>query len=981
MLSKTVCFLILMLSGINLSAQKHYSVSSPDGNVCLEVTVGKKVTYTLSHGGEVLVDESEIAIETDHGCMGDSFRVRKAVKKTVNETYETPFYKRSHENSFYNELMLVGRDGYDLVLRAYNEGAAFRYESRLGADLTVLSETMDLNLPSDFEAWIPYVKKVGDFNVQFFNTFENVYAHTPVSEWREGQLAFLPVMFQSQGGKKFCVTESDLEHYPGMYLLGDGSSRLKSVFAPYPKTLRQGSHDPSVTVGGHNQVVTERENFIAKCRSGETFPWRVFATASSDEELLDNNLVYKLARPTVDADFSWVKPGKVAWDWWNDNNITGVDFTAGINNETYRYYIDFAAANGISYVVLDDGWYDRMAGDAFAVVPEIDLPGLISYAESRGVGLMLWVGYYVFQKDMEKVISHYAAMGIKGFKLDAIGRDDQLMNEFYYRSAQIALDNHVILDFHGGAKPSGLNRTYPNVLNFEGVHGLEQLKNPNYSCDLVTYDVTFPFIRSICGPVDYTQGAMRNGTQKSYRSVWSEPMSQGTRCRQLAEYVVFESPLCMLCDTPTNYIKEKECTAFISSVPTVWAETKIIDGKAGEYETIARQSRDGDWYVGSLASWEGRDAVLDLSFLGEGTYDAEIFQDGVNAKRNASDYRHHTRSVTSSDRLELTVAPGGGYVIRFHRKADDAAAQQKIINRYGLELVKGDGGYSLLDEKKIRKYDIFDIDNAPADMFVPYTRSRSFFKDEDFDNCETIVAVFKKYPGYELKIAFDLPKDYKGKAYPWIMWIHGGGWHIGDFNGHRLQSRFMAGNGIAGVRISYSLLTQGAVFQDTWQDIQDAFSFIREHAAEYGLDPDRFGFAGHSAGGHLATYAAMRIPGAKLLISMNGIYDLVHTVPEHVPSSRHNTYFNLPSTESRAECSPVTFVHEGAPYCLLTYTGGDTLVERAQVETFTRALDRCHVKYDLIYKEYYCHNGFNDTDLFEPWAMKMLVTAQQYLGR
>ena len=363
-----------------------------------------------------------------------------------------------------------------------------------------------------------------------------------------------------------------------------------------------------------------------------------------------------------------MRPGKVAWDWWNDNNITGVDFVAGINNETYKYYIDFAAANGIEYVVLDDGWYDRMAGNAFSVVPEINLEELVSYAGGKGVGLMLWVGYYVFQKDMEKIISHYAAMGIKGFKLDAIGRDDQLINEFYGKAARIALENRVVLDFHGGAKPAGLNRTYPNVLNFEGVHGLEQLKNPDYKCDLVEYDVVFPFIRSICGPVDYTQGAMRNGTKASYRSVWSEPMSQGTRCRQLAEYVVFESPLNMLCDTPVNYIKEQECTDFITSIPTVWAETIVIDGKIGAYETIARQAYDGDWYVGSLAGWEGRDAVLDLSFLGVGEYEAEIFRDGVNAGRNANDYKHLTLSVSRPDKLRIRVAPGGGYVIRFKKK-------------------------------------------------------------------------------------------------------------------------------------------------------------------------------------------------------------------------------------------------------------------------------------------------------------------------
>lgn len=312
--------------------------------------------------------------------------------------------------------------------------------------------------------------------------------------------------------------------------------------------------------------------------------------------------------------------------------------------------------------------------------------------------------------------------------------------------------------------------------------------------------------------------------------------------------------------------------------------------------------------------------------------------------------------------------------------ASAALAQERIINRYGLGLMMVRGGqFRLMDQDAIAAKGLFDLEKVPADMYEPYSRSRSFLKDDDFHNCETIEVVFKKYPGYELKLALDLPRDRAGKALPFMVWIHGGGWHTGNFGGHSLHSRFLAGNGIAGVRISYSLLTQGAVFADTWKDIQDALAFVQEHAAEYNLDPQRFGFAGHSAGGHLASYAAMRIPGTKLLVSLNGIYDLVHTVPGYVPSSRHDEYFGLASEESRAECSPVTFVHEGAPYCLLTFTGGDTLVDKEQVKTFTRALRNKGVKHDLIYKDYYSHNGFNDTDLFEPMAMKILITAQKYL--
>lgn len=307
------------------------------------------------------------------------------------------------------------------------------------------------------------------------------------------------------------------------------------------------------------------------------------------------------------------------------------------------------------------------------------------------------------------------------------------------------------------------------------------------------------------------------------------------------------------------------------------------------------------------------------------------------------------------------------------------APAQRIINRYSLDLVRIKDGYRLQDESKIRKYGLFDIDGAPADMFVPYERKRLYIKDEDYHQAETKVVVFKQYPGYDLKMAIDLPKERTGEKLPFIIWIHGGGWHMGDFNGHSLHSRYLAGNGIAGVRISYSLLTQDATFEDSWSDIQDALKYIREHAEEYGLDPSRFGFAGHSAGGHLAAYAAMRTPGTKLLVAFNGIYDLVHTVNEFVPSSRQDKYFGLSSLESRKNASPVTFVHPGAPYCLLTYSSGDVLVDKAQVVTFTKALRENNVPYDLLYKDYYSHMGFIDTDLLEPTLMRVLIEAKKRL--
>lgn len=650
--ARILILIALLLLPASLAGQKKYSVVSPDGRVAVTVSASGELTWELGFRGQVLLEASPLSLDTDWGVLGKGMRIRKAV--------------RSSEAGEYAQLTLVGRDGYDVEFRAYNEGAAYRFVPRRKAALTVNAEKALFRIGEDHTAYIPYVRKEGDFQIQFFNTFENTYAHTPVSAWEEGRLAFLPLMVEYPDGVKLCITESDLEHYPGMYLY-PGADGLQGVFAPYPARERQGSHNPDVTVGGHNMVVTARESWIARVPEGGVLPWRVAAVSAQDKDMLVNNLVYKLARPSQLEDESWIRPGMVAWEWLSDRNLTGVDFETGVNNQTYKYYIDFAAANHIPYVVLDDGWYSAMAGSAFAVVPEINLPELIAYGREKGVGLMLWVGYYVFQKDMERIISEYAAMGIKGFKLDAIGRDDQKMNEFYYASAELAARHHVVLDFHGGAKPAGLNRTWPNVLNFEGVHGLEQLKNPSYSCDLVTYDVTFPFIRGIAGPVDYTQGLMRNATRESYRQIWSNPMSQGTRCRQLAEYVVFDSPLNMLCDTPSHYMQEQECTDFITAIPTVWRTSRALEGVVGEYVTLAREGKDGTWYVGGLTSWTPRDTCLDFSFLPEGKYRATVFEDGINAHRNAEDYRTRQVEVDASATLQLHLAPGGGFVIKLER--------------------------------------------------------------------------------------------------------------------------------------------------------------------------------------------------------------------------------------------------------------------------------------------------------------------------
>ncbi len=384
-------------------------------------------------------------------------------------------------------------------------------------------------------------------------------------------------------------------------------------------------------------------------------------------ELADSDMVFKLASPQAKGDFTWVKPGKVAWEWWNDWGLYDVDFKTGINNETYKRYIDFAYENGIEYIILDEGWAVHGFADLFRIVPNINLEELVEYGRNRNVGLILWAGYYAFDRDMEKVCSHYSQMGIKGFKVDFMDRDDQYMVDFHRRAAEMGAKYKLLMNFHGTYKPTGLHRTYPNVINYEGVHGLEQMKWSSTMVDQVSYDVIIPFIRMVAGPFDYTQGAMRNAAKGNYYPVNNEAMSQGTRCRQLAEYVVFESPLNMLCDSPSNYENEKECTDFIASVPTVWDETKALNGEVGKFITIARKKND-DWYVGSLTDWEARELDIDLSFLGDGTFYAEIFRDGVNADKIARDYQKETIKLDIHRKLKINMAPGGGFVMRIYKK-------------------------------------------------------------------------------------------------------------------------------------------------------------------------------------------------------------------------------------------------------------------------------------------------------------------------
>ena len=634
--------------------------------------------------GNVFIEPSKIGMELDNGTiLGRNPKVTKIERKSVNQEVTAHFYKKAKIQDQYNELIISFKGDFQVIFRAYNSGIAYRFVTKRKDPLVIKQEIAEFNFSGDErkfsngssrepEAFISYVNRKpaenGDFSEQFCTSFENTYVDTFLRDMANDRLAFLPMLVKQRFMPRWesnlnnwhirmaVITEADLHDYPGMYLKHTEGNSMTGYFAPLPKRWEQGGHN------NLQYVVKERHDYIAKTAGTRTFPWRVIAITTEDKDLADNDLVYLLSEPSKVADISWIKPGKVAWDWWNMWNIWGVDFESGINNETYKYYIDFAADKGIEYVILDEGWAVNGKADLFQVVPEIDLPMLVKYAESKGVGIVLWAGYAAMDQEMERVCKHYADMGVKGFKVDFMDRDDQIVVNFYERMAAMAAKYHLFIDFHGAYKPTGLNRTYPNVLNYEGVFGLEQCKWAGADVDMVKYEVTIPFIRMLAGPMDFTQGAMRNAAKWCYAPVWSEPMSQGTRCRQLAEYVVFDAPFAMLCDAPTAYLRESECTEFIAQVPTVWDETRILDGRVGEF--IVSAKRKGDtWYIGAITDWNARTVELDLKALGITSGTVTMFIDGPNAHKKGVDYQKKTVTVPADGKLKVDLAPGGGTAI------------------------------------------------------------------------------------------------------------------------------------------------------------------------------------------------------------------------------------------------------------------------------------------------------------------------------
>jgi len=647
--------LLLLIGNASFAAkEKKYVLSSPDGTLKVEISAGNELAYQVMHGNDTILSHSNIGLVLENGTIvGKTPRITGERRRKIKDNMESPFYRFKEFVATGNELDLKLKGGFGIIFRAYNEGVAYRFYTTQSSDIIIKEEQAEFNFKEDYTAYLPYTT---NDKKPMAMAYQNVYDIIPLSK-AQPKLAFLPVTVDC-GSVKLTLLESDLEAYPGMFVQSQqGKYGLKGVFAPYPAKT-------DFYPWRKQEYVTETTDFISRSRGSRSYPWRVLVITEKDTDMPVNNLVYALASPNRIGDTSWIKTGKVAWDWWNDWNLKGVPFKAGINMDTYKYYIDFASRNGLEFIVLDEGWYDPKSGDMLTVIPELDLPELIAYGKSKGVEIVLWTVFNVLDSQLEAACKKYADMGIKGFKVDFLDRDDQTAVEMVYRIAEMTARYKLTLDLHGIYKPTGINRTYPHIINFESVFGMEEVKWTDIKNNMPLYDVTFPYIRMMAGPVDYTPGAMRNATKADWRAMYYTPASMGTRCHQLAAYIVHDSPFTMLCDAPTNYLNEQECVDFIASLPVEVDSTFIASGELGKYIVTVRK-KDVNWYIGGMTSWDERDVQLDFSFLPEGmSYTAVLFKDGVNANKQAEDYRKETIRIDKDSRLTLHLASGGGFAMK-----------------------------------------------------------------------------------------------------------------------------------------------------------------------------------------------------------------------------------------------------------------------------------------------------------------------------
>ena len=654
----TLLSLVAALCAHTTLSAKEYTLQSPSKRLTVVVDVAEQTHYRLLVDGVEVVAPSRIALALANGTtLGDNAKVKKTTKGSVNQTINAPFHRNPQVEEHYNHLTLQMRGDWALEFRAYDDGVAYRFRTSLGGEVAVAEEIVEWKVNEDTPIVIPYCRPRND---KYESSFESQYTFEPISKMStHTELAFLPVLVDVGEKGKLLLMEADVEDYPGLFVTAPESGLgVKAFCAPLPTEFRLNKDGAKRPKGYHTDL-------IANTSGTRTYPWRIVAWAEEDKLLPTNDMVYRLGAESRLADTSWIKSGRSAWEWWSGNRLTGVDFRVGINTETYKYHIDFAARYGLEYILIDAGWNE--GHDLLKTIEGFDIVEICNYAEQKGVGVILWAVGNLLVERVEEVCAHYAALGVKGFKVDYFDAHDQTTVRDIYTIAEVCARHKLVVDYHGMYKPTGLSRTWPNVLNYEGVFGLEQLKWTDGSkVDMPLNDVTIPFIRMAAGPMDYTQGAMINASKADFRPIHGRPMSQGTRAHQVATYVVFDAPFVMLTDTPSNYLAEEETTRFIAAIPATFDHTEVVSGKVGEHIVTARRKGE-EWFVGGLTSWEGRTIEVPLDFLGEGEWSADLFLDGVNSDLTGTDYRTEQRVVKGGASLTIEMKSGGGFAIKFSK--------------------------------------------------------------------------------------------------------------------------------------------------------------------------------------------------------------------------------------------------------------------------------------------------------------------------
>ncbi len=645
-MKKLIITTLLAIAVINNYAQEFY-LTSPDGFLTAKISIGADANVELSKRNELLLELDEIDLLAVDGQL-EGMRVKKSTNQSVSKTLIPVIKERSAsylEN--YNELTIAFKSDKGLTFRLYNEGIAYRFETSAKDSLTIIKENLSIRFhESDSTRY--------QSSQSYNSSYETPYEHDRFGDMKLDKLCNLPLLAEKQNGSLVMVSESDLYNYPGLWVRNRGNAILGGLHPPYPKTYKYPGN-----LYGHGQIL-ETYDFIARVKGVRTYPWRIFAVADNEEELIQNNLVYLLASPSELEDVSWIKPGVVMFDWWAKKYIYGVDFKSGINTETAKYFIDFCAAQGFRYFLFDDGWCPK--DDLLSVNPELDMDEVSSYAAEKGVDIMLWVIWHALERQWSEAFDQFEKWGIKGIKMDFMNRDDQKMVEFYEAVARKAAEKKMVVNFHGAYKPSGLRRKYPNVLTREALIEFEY----NGWTEYVTpeHHNLLPYIRMFTGPMDYIPGTTRNSTKTSFRSSGDFPMGQGTRAHAMALFVILNSPMTMLPDSPSDYYREQECTDFLANIPVEWDDTRLLKGKIGRYTILGRKAGN-EWFVGAITDWEARTFILNTHFLNNGKYQVDIISDGINADTRAEDYKRSTIYIQKGDNIELNMVSGGGWVARF----------------------------------------------------------------------------------------------------------------------------------------------------------------------------------------------------------------------------------------------------------------------------------------------------------------------------